>query len=312
MDNYTKEILTILKNAYEATVGVHPYQDESETRNYYLKDLNDNLYKPMDSLALSAYGKNEIASGKMNALRSSSALTYNLFWDSIAEINTSSDRTGKGCYGVEFEKQYLTLRPSASNIPAHLDALLYCKDTCEAVALEMKMTEWIFNKPGTLRKKYLDASNYLNGKAGELFVSLAKELILHNDYDDPDLIKDEYPCIMSRYDAFQMFKHTVACYNACLLEEQKKIEKLTLVNCAWTLSKPELLSEKHRARYLLEEECEKREFKEFARIMEPVKKLFSDIGVDFDISFFTLNEFLSLLNKDKNEISYLRRYTFDN
>lgn len=114
---------------------------------------------------------------------------------------------------------------------------------------------------------------------------------------------------MTRYDAFQMFKHIVACYSACTSEESRKIKKLTLVNCAWTLSIPEVLEQKYCERYLHEEACEYREFEEFKHSMQPVKKLFADIGVDFDICFYSVNDFLALMEKNEDELNYLRRYT---
>ena len=313
MNKYTKELMNLIKKFFENVAGIHPYQTGSEARSYYLLNLDDNLYKPMDEVAQKAYGEgtgNEIASGKMNALRSSSALTYNLFWNRIAKFRDTSKRIGNGTYAVEFEKQYKTLKPSVSGLPANLDAFLYCEDTFEAVACEMKMMEWIFNKPGTLRKKYLDPENYINEEAGRVFVDIAKELILETDYENPDEVEAAC-CRMTRYDAFQMFKHTVACYSACAFQEKRKIKKLTLVNCAWTLSKPELLEEKYRERYLREEECERYEFEEFKKSMAPVKKLFADIGVDFDICFYSVQELLSLLEKDTEERNYLRRYTFE-
>ena len=312
MDSYSRELMNVLKNVYENVCGEHAYQIGSEARTYYLEYLNDNLYRPMDENAVKAYGEgsgNEIASGKMNSLRSSSALTYNLFWNHIAKFSDISTRIGKGDYSVEFEKQYHTLKTSVSGLPANLDAFLYCEDTCEAVACEMKMMEWIFNKPGTLRSKYLNPENYINRNAGNIFVAIAKELVLYNDYDDSDTIPNESVCKMTRYDAFQMFKHAVACYSACVQEETRKIKKLTLVNCAWTMSLPQILQPKYCERYVREEADELREFDEFKHIMEPTKKLFADIGVDFDICFYKFNDFLSLLIKDHDEKHYLRRYT---
>ena len=169
--------------------------------------------------------------------------------------------------------------------------------------------EWIFNKPGSLKSKYLTYANYINENAGKVFTAIANELILQNDYDDSDVIREEAPCRMTRYDAFQMFKHTVACYSACAFEEVRKIKKLTLVNCVWTLSIPEVLEQKHCERYLQEEACEHREFEDFKQIMQPVKKLFADIGVDFDICFYSFSDFLALMEKDADELNYLRRYT---
>lgn len=306
MNKYTREIMDLLKENFEQVVGKKKFQEGSEACSYYLFALADNLYKAMGEKALIAYGQgsgNEIFSGKMNALRSSSALTYNLFGNTPAKI------AGKE-YSVEFEKQYHTLKPSVPGKPANLDAFLYCEDTSEAIACEMKMMEWIFNKPGNLRSKYLFPENYINDKCANVFIPIAKELILYNDYEDPNDVKEEYPCRMTRYDAFQMFKHALACYSACLGEESRKIKKMTLVNCIWTLPVPERLSSEHYDRYIKEEDCEHTEFKEFKELMKPVKSLFAESGVDFDIEFYTFKDFLSLLDKTESELNYLKRYTF--
>lgn len=315
MDKYTKELLDLLKNKYTEVCGERKFQCTSEMRNYYLDNLNDNLFRPMDETAFDAYGKgsgSEVDSGKMKALRSSSALTYNLFWNQMAELtNPGNSGLEAGTYKVEFEKQFRTLKKSVGGNPANLDAFLVCGKTNEAIACEMKMMEWIFNKPGELKAKYLDEKNYIDEETGKVFVYAAKELIRTEDYEDTEAKKALYSPITSRYDAFQMFKHAVTCYTAIVLEEPRKIEKLTLVNCAWTLSNPALLSEKSRERYLREERIELEEFEIFKTAMEPVKALFKAKGVDFDIKFFRFGEFLSLFEKTEEEIEYLKRYTFE-
>lgn len=313
MDKYTREIMELLKSKFEEVVGKKKFQGGSETCSYYLFALADNLYKPMGEKALISYGNgsgNEIFSGKMNALRSSSALTYNLFGNDPAKITkqTENARIGNGVYDVEFEKQYHTLKTSVSNRPANLDAFLYCEETQEAVACEMKMMEWICNKPGELKKAYLDEKSYINEEAGKAFVQVANELI-ENGANIAEL--EKFPCKMTRYDAFQMFKHAVACYTACAGEEAREIKKLTLVNCVWTLPMPKKHSSVDSDRYISEESCEHTEFDEFVRLMQPVKSLFAGLKVDFDIQFYAFKDFLSLLDKTESELNYLKRYTFD-
>lgn len=310
MDPYARAILSLTKNIFENTVGVRPYQTGSEARTYYLERLDDNLCKPMEEAAKTAYGRgtgNEIASGKMNALRSSSALTYNLFGNGKANFDPVHSRIGAGSYSVAYEQQYHTLKPSVSGMPANLDAFLYCEDTGEAVACEMKMLEWLLNKPGELRSKYLEPSHYLTEEAGRVFTAVARELLRPEDQNAA--AADSFPCRMLRYDAFQMFKHAVACYTACLSEEKRKIRKLTLVNCIWTLPVPEVLEYRHCQRYRQDEACERREFEDFRQVMQPVVKLFGDSGVDFEICLYSFGEFLALMKKKPDEVAYLRRYT---
>ena len=292
------------------TVGERPFQDTSEARAYYLEHLEDNLYLPMSAGAKAAYGGgsgNEIESGKMNALRSSSAMTYNLLWDQIAEIPSGDEHVGSGIYQVEFEKQYHTLLPKASRQPANLDAFLYCKHTKEAVACEMKMTEWLFNKPGNLRAAYLAPDNYPDMMAGKAFTEAAKNLI--RDGVVPE--KKEYEPTTVQYDAFQMFKHTAACYMACVREEPRKIEKLTLVNCVWTIRNPQILPLVDVEWYLAQEKTERTEFEQFKQAMTPIMQLFADQGIRFDICLYTFGDFLRLLRKTPEELAYLQRYMLE-
>lgn len=310
MDKYTKAILDVLKEKYTNIVGEKEFQNTSEAREFYLKHLDDNLYIPMSVGANASYGQgsgSEIESGKMNALRSSSAMTYNLFWDQIAEVSTGDGVIGSGVYQVEFEKQFHTLKPEVSRFPANLDAFLYCKHTKAAIACEMKMTEWIFNKPGVLKAAYLEPQNYIE-EAGDVFVEIAEELILHNDYEDPDVKKTDYPGRFLRYDAFQMFKHAVACYTACVKEEPREIKKLTLINCIWTLNDVHRLPEDSQKRYHREENEEIEDFEQFKKIMAPIKGLYAARGIDFDIYFYTFADFLALFNKTQEEMNYLERY----
>ena len=114
MDKYTRELMTLIKENFKDVIGDKNFQNNSDARSFYLVDLVDNICEPMGDKALRAYGQgsgNEIASGKMNALRSSSALTYNLFGNAPAKIGDKE-------YSVEFEKQYHTLKPSVPGKPA--------------------------------------------------------------------------------------------------------------------------------------------------------------------------------------------------
>ena len=48
------------------------------------------------------------------------------------------------------------MNSNSNGRPANLDAFLYCDYKKEAIACEMKMTEWLFDKPGKLRNAYLN------------------------------------------------------------------------------------------------------------------------------------------------------------
>ena len=309
MDTYAREILNLLKNRYLNLFGDHAFSNVSEMQSYWLQNYEDNLIHPMDKTVQEAYEKGagkEISSGKIGALKSSSALTYNLFWNQCANITSNKYSIGIGRYAVEFEKRYRTLR--TSNFPAHLDAFLYSEETKEAVACEMKMTEWIFNSPGNLRVSYLDANNYVDAYAGEIFSDTARKFI-----GRPICGKNgeviEYNSNFQNYDAFQMFKHTVALYRMCM-ERDCDIRKLTLLNCAWTLSTPDVISDiVSRQKYTATWNTEINEFDRFTIEMHPIKELFhSELGIDFEIRMCTFAELLGMIEKEPEELAYLARY----
>jgi len=319
MNKYTEDILKSIKKQFEATVGTKQFksQNDKEKHFFYTEKLDDNLYLPMSVSAKASYMQgsgNELCKeregdGKMNAIHSSSAMTYNLFWDEIGEIVNCGEcnRFGKGIYQVELEKQYRTLNRKASKQPANLDAFLYCKHTNEAIACEMKMTEWILGAPGRLRRAYLDKNNYMDTTAGKVFADVAYNMI-----DKSKSVTDEgYKSIFSYYDAFQMFRHASACYNACMFDEPRKIKKLTLVNCVWTLPDLSKLSDKDKKTYLEREEGQKSDFVKFRKLMKPIMNLFADKRVDFDIKFITYSDFLGVFKKTQQELDYLKRYTFE-
>lgn len=314
MNTYTKEILELLKKNYEQIAGTGTYLSENinQMQSYWLEKYEDNLFHSMDANAFNAYGEgagNEIGTGKIGALKSSSALTYNLFWNQKAEIIRPLHNITRGNYAVEFEKKFRTLR--TSSFPAHLDAFLFCDEMKEAIACEMKMTEWIFNKPSHLRVSYLNSSNYSDPHAGDVFAEVAKKIIgLPVPRKDGKLL--EYASNYKNYDASQMFKHAVALYRACdqkCTSEPIDVKKLTLLNCAWTIVSSDKLTEESRQKYNETWNTEVNEFDRFTTEMRPIKDLFKqNLGIDFDIRFCTFAELLSTIDKTSEELTYLKRY----
>jgi len=109
-----------------------------------------------------------------------------------------------------------------------------------------------------------------------------------------------------------MFKHAVALYRACDDKnqgEQSEIRKLTLLNCAWTITSPDKLTEVSRQEYLETWDTEVNEFDRFTTEMRPIKDLFKqNLGIDFDIRLCTFAELLGMLEKTPEELAYLERY----
>jgi hypothetical protein len=121
-------------------------------RQFYLKDLWDNLIEPMSAQTWSSF-KNGSGNplNTMPALRSSAAMTYNLLGNTHAKLR-GNERIDSGAYSVTFEKQLRPLRKGEGGLPDNLDAYLYCDKHKDTAACEMKMVEWLFSVPGKLRR----------------------------------------------------------------------------------------------------------------------------------------------------------------
>ena len=150
---------------------------------------------------------------KMKSIRSSSAMTYNLLGNKKIKLTKGTERLSEGTYDIEYEKQLYTIRNNPQ--PANLDAYLYKKDSQEAIFCEMKMMEWIFNKPGFLKDAYTDAEAYYssaadNTKTTDAFLKAIK--MLKAEMPTYETVKGPVQHFY-RYDAWQMFKHILGIYN---------------------------------------------------------------------------------------------------
>lgn len=193
-----------------------------------------------------------------------------------------------------------------------MDAFLYCKENQEVIACEMKMTEWIFNRPCTLRNAYLIPDNYDNPTAAAAFIEAAKNIIaLPSDYEDTQEVTliTQYASAFRQYDAFQMLKHALACYNTCQ-EQIIPIKKLTLMNCVWELPNSNILQLNSRKRYEMQLALEHSEFDAFYTAMQPVFKLFQEANIAFAVRYYNLFDFMGAMNLSDAKKQYLKRYTF--
>lgn len=260
---------------------------------YYLYALNDNLFESMKPKAYQSYcdGSGSELEFKMKALRSSSAMTYNLFgnYDKV-NINGNGFFTD-GEYRVDYEKKLKTLKYGG---PANLDVLLTKEDGTEIIACEMKMCEWLFNEPGKLKEAYLNQAKYVHPDSANDFIEIAKKLLKKST---------------SQYDAFQIFKHIIGCYNYC--RKNTNITKITLINCVWMLRDPQSI-ESTDVRHIYEEKmsAEKAEFKSAFddELLNKIKVLFKKFNPKFDfnlqfIEFYNFSNMISypILKDDKNQ-----------
>ena len=305
MSNFEREILSLLKRKFgevRRSNGESLASLFQKSYEFYFHNPADNLYTPMTSETQKQYGNgsgselvDKVYPAKMKALRSSSAMTYNLFRNDPVVLK-GNDRIGRGTYECTYEKQVPTLR--GPGMPANFDAFLYCPDTGEAVVCEMKLAEWLLDKPATLSQAYTSHERYPSYEdkvAAEIFIILSRKLFVKNIIGSKN-----------RYDVAQMFKHTLACYNVC--QHLKGIHKLTLVNCVWELPEHEVLSASARETYdrLLQEEHE--QFDAFRKVMAPVHKLFQRIGVSFEYQYYSVAQLVELMELPAEVRTYLGRY----
>ncbi|MFA5635374.1 MAG: hypothetical protein WC977_05655 [Anaerovoracaceae bacterium] len=301
MGGLIEDVLDALKKRYIEINGLKPFDTAmvSEKGRYYLADLNDNLIIPMKDkhrLEFSKGAGHELKY-KMRALRSSSAMAFNLIGNGTVEI-IDNNFFSKGMYTVDYEKAYNTIKQSSRK--AHLDAYLYSKDNKEAIFCEMKMLEWL-ESPGRLSCSYLDEKKYNYSESYPVFLSVFDKIISTKT-------DKGYKSIFKSYDAFQILKHSMSIYNAFRENKMPETRKATLVNCIWELCSTERLSEKTIKKYKNKYDVHNREFDEFRAAFEPIIVLFKEIGIEFEVILLPFHEFVGTISKTNAEREKLERY----
>ena len=263
-----------------------------------------------------------ITPAKMKSIRSSSAMTYNLLGNKTIKSKEENGQFADAEYVIEYEKQLYTIRRNLN--PANLDAYLYSEEAQEAIFCEMKMMEWVFNKPGTLKGAYEDIDRYFaNVPSGEKALAAFQKAI--------QMLKNEMSCNgmgehFFRYDAWQMFKHLLGIYNMtsdvtraevavlCQKSEGKiqlipQCKKIKLVNVVFEPSE-ECLPSTFRAKYNDILKIEHRDFATFERIMDEcgIYEVFKlDCHVDLKILYMSASKFMDCFDLQDRE-DYLERY----
>lgn len=264
---------------------------------YCLDDYNKNFLEIMTDKTRQEYeggDGNELSSGKMKQIRSSSTMIYNLLGNDDVKIKNNKELPA-GIYSKKYEKKLKTISVYSKKtkkkeiVYANLDAWL-CNDETE-IFVESKCLEWIEN--GTdfyLKESYSKLSNYFYQKTAKDFINIGKKI----------------GC--SQYDSCQMFKHTLAIYNY-LKESGIKNKKVYLVNIVWELPNNSVLESKYLARYQIQKDLEHLEFNYFYEQMKGIKELFlNDAKCHFEIKYFTVKEFCAILDFDSEKQNYLKRY----
>ncbi len=305
MANFKNEILVALKEKFVMIKEDATFDSlmSSSQRQFYLEDYNGNIFEDMVPSHEKEYVRGSGSELKLNmrALRSSSAMTYNLLGNNSVTFKPNNI-IPEGPYLIEYEKQLRTLKGNGK--PANLDAQLLNVEKETVIFCEMKMVEWLFNSPGRLKNAYLAKENYLHDESFTAFNEVFESLIDHSSASSSD-----NKCIYKRYDAFQMIKHTLGIYNAVKNGEYDKFHEIRLINCVWKSDSSSNLESEIYEKFKKYDIKHLNEFEDFKIKIQPIISLFSSMNVDFDILYLSLNEFLALIDKSSEQLKYLERYS---
>lgn len=294
MNKLQMQIHELLKSKYEKASGKNMICQKSFSpvrSKFYFENLDDNFYEPMADDIKAAYdnGAGNERTDKMHALRSSSAMTYNLLGNGPVIVKENSI-IGSGTYRLQYEKQLETLKNSKA--PATLDAFLEKDD--ELCFCEMKLFEPLYHKTNFLKElssNYDDMDRYIFTDSAYSFTESLDKLKISD---------------IKRYDACQMYKHALGIYNY-VRQNELKGKKVTLLNCVWIMD-ADLKDEKSALQYKQIEDEEYSGFVKFKDCMFNVINAFSKLGIDFSIKFVTVKEFVELLDIPEEKKNWLNRY----
>ena len=296
-------IKTQWQNANPDKVMYYDKAMNSDKRIYYFAKLEDNLIKNMSPSTEANFlsGSGNELKGKMKAIYSSSAMTYNLLGNDSLYMKNNNYSITKGKFDIIYERK---VSPLKLGNPANLDACLINDD--EIIFFEMKMTEWLFNKPSQISASYFKADNYFDKGSFMAFRDMAKALRVERE---DGLAK--YQCKFKHYDAFQMFKHILGIYNeACFQKKISNTPKIKLINCIWTINDVSFFDGQmdlyHQYKDI--EDFEQSEFEQFKDSASKVINLFREQDIKFDILLISVKDLISILVKDEFELISLRRY----
>lgn len=299
--DFPTTVVEAIKRRFEETNGCKEFGGcESEAMSpYYVMHLEDNLVEQMAECHLREYeqGIGIELGEKMRALRSSSAMTFNVLGNKRVNI-IDSLLAPKGCYSINYEYQLPTLKGNPNK--ANLDARLTAENGNTVVYCEMKMAEWMLGWMKMLRVSYLDPDRYLIPREDALvFIDLFNSLVA----GDPNW-KGSRKTRFHRFDALQMAKHLLAIYSNL---DRENCRAVKLVNCIWEVRETSLLAPYER-KYETWLATERSEFFEFVRAARPVYDLFEKRGFDLTIDYMPIDRFLACLEKTDEQMQKLARY----
>ena len=299
--DFPTTVVEAIKKRFEETNDCRMFGGcESEAMApYYVMRLEDNLVQKMAPCHREEYalGAGIELDGKMRALRSSSAMTFNLLGNHYVDV-TAPSVAPVGRYKVEYEFQLPTLKGNPNK--ANLDARLLADDGRTVVYCEMKMVEWMLGWMKMLRASYLDSDRYLvSRKDAQVFIDLFRGLVK----GEPNR-KGSFKTRFSRFDALQMAKHLLAVYSNLDREEASSVK---LVNCIWEVRDAAAFAP-YEQKYRSWLETERNEFDDFVRCAQPVIELFEKRGFAMAVEYIPVDRLLACLDKTAEQKAKLARY----
>lgn len=361
VDAFSYDILNMLRQRFRETTGSKPLAISAEGKEisgkqFCIKNWDDNFRVPMTekykSMFQKAFGESFLV--KTRSIRSSAVMTYNLLEkgpvtivhpqekeeiEDICELDAEEELRrpkgvcnplrrilGEGSYEVSYEKEVPIGNKKFCEKPSYLDAWLYNEEHGEVIACEMKMTEWLFNKPRTIKKEYLMPEYYTYAEAGAVFTEIFRKLAVWDPKEMPKPSKSirsfirnvlsnerkaylEIPCecVFKRYEAMEMVRHALGCYNAVKAGDIE-LKKLSLVNVIWTMPYDVTIPDNTNERYCWREWTIFKEYDYMKKLMNPVHELFASIGVEFHIELCTVEQFMDMMEMTEDKKKYMERY----
>ena len=259
-----------------------------DKNRYHFKEGKDNLVVPMSEKICKYFAD---GSGqefrKMQAVYSSSAMTFNIFGNGPVKIGRKGALPA-GEYLLQYEKKLPVLKKGGA---ANIDVCLTKEDT--VIFFEMKMIEWLFWQKRGLSQAYWDEARYYQK---EIFpaVKAVAEVIKKK----PASKAGDYHCKYKHFDAFQILKHIIGIYNGVVnSEEFVGVKKIKLVAGYWTV--PEDIRHKMpddvRTEYDNAAQDMKDELEDFQGRISALVECFTSHKIRFEFDYLTVEEIFHCL-----------------
>lgn len=253
---------------------------------------NKNLYNPMTEKVLKEFsgGNGKELDGKIYAIRSSSAMIFNLLGNEKVFIKEECEFPA-GEYHNKYEFPLKTLTRTSK--PAYIDAFLENQDNL--IFIEAKCLEWLdFNLPNELVEAYKDKERYIYTELANTFALTAKEILT------------------TQYDAPQMFRHLVGIYNY-LKENNIQNKKVHLVNVIWDIPINKI-EERFQNEYQRKYNLELAEFNYFRNQIDLLLyEINKDTNCEVKVDLLSVREFYKMIDyKDSKQAAFCKRYLGSN